>query len=160
MKKERKEEGDSKDTNDNPNNNGERVSREDRMANNSNKPNNNPNQKQLTPEEKEARDKERADREAERVEKDAERKRVEEEKRTKKEAEEKLINYLELEGIVTTQGVLEVISDGYGFLRSADYNYQPSPDDVYMAPNQIRQNGLKTGDTVRGSIRPPKEGEK
>ena len=160
VKKERKEEGDSKDTNDNPNNKGERVSREDRMANNSNKPNNNPNQKQLTPEEKEARDKERADREAERAEKDAERKRLEEEKRTKKEAEEKLINYLELEGIVTTQGVLEVISDGYGFLRSADYNYQPSPDDVYMAPNQIRQNGLKTGDTVRGSIRPPKEGEK
>ena len=78
----------------------------------------------------------------------------------KKEAEEKLINYLELEGIVTTQGVLEVISDGYGFLRSADYNYQPSPDDVYIAPNQIRQNGLKTGDTIRGSIRPPKEGEK
>jgi len=130
--------------------------RENRTA----KPNNNPNQKQLTPEEKEARDKERAEREAERSEKDSERKRVEEEKRTKKDAEEKLINYLELEGIVTTQGVLEVISDGYGFLRSADYNYQPSPDDVYIAPNQIRQNGLKTGDTVRGSIRPPKEGEK
>ena len=84
----------------------------------------------------------------------------EEEKRKKREAEEKLINYLELEGVVTTQGVLEVISDGYGFLRSADYSYQPSPDDVYIAPNQIRQNGLKTGDVVKGNIRPPKEGEK
>lgn len=107
-----------------------------------------PNAKQ-----KEAREKEREQR-------DAERKRIEEEKRKKREAEEKLINYLELEGVVTTQGVLEVISDGYGFLRSADYSYQPSPDDVYIAPNQIRQNGLKTGDVVKGNIRPPKEGEK
>ncbi len=101
----------------------------------------------------EARDKEREQR-------DAERKRIEEEKRKKREAEAKLINYLELDGVVTTQGVLEVISDGYGFLRSADYSYQPSPDDVYIAPNQIRQNGLKTGDVVKGNIRPPKEGEK
>jgi transcription termination factor Rho len=142
----------------------EKIIREERIANNPNpnpNPRPNPNQnKSFTPEEKEVRDKERADRESERLEKDAERKRVDEEKRAKKEAEEKLINYLELEGIVTTQGVLEVISDGYGFLRSADYNYQPSPDDVYIAPNQIRQNGLKTGDTIRGSIRPPKEGEK
>ncbi|MDG1720563.1 MAG: transcription termination factor Rho [Bacteroidia bacterium] len=99
-------------------------------------------------------------REKEREQRDAERKRIEEEKRKKREAEEKLINYLELEGVVTTQGVLEVISDGYGFLRSADYSYQPSPDDVYIAPNQIRQNGLKTGDVVKGNIRPPKEGEK
>lgn len=121
---------------------------------------NNPNHKQLSPEEKEARDKERAARETERVEREAERKKAEEEKRKKREAEEKLINYLELEGVVTTQGVLEVISDGYGFLRSADYNYQPSPDDVYISPQQVRQNGLKTGDTVNGNIRPPKEGEK
>ena len=99
-------------------------------------------------------------REKEREQRDAERKRIDEEKRKKREAEEKLINYLELEGVVTTQGVLEVISDGYGFLRSADYSYQPSPDDVYIAPNQIRQNGLKTGDVVKGNIRPPKEGEK
>ena len=99
-------------------------------------------------------------REREREQRDAERKRIEEEKRKKREAEEKLINYLELEGVVTTQGVFEVISDGYGFLRSADYSYQPSPDDVYIAPNQIRQNGLKTGDVVKGNIRPPKEGEK
>ena len=165
----RKPEGDSKDTPaDSANNRNERISREERLTKkqsnnpNANKPNsNNPNQhKQLTPEEKEARDKERAERDAERAARDAERKKAEEVKRAKKEAEEKLINYLELEGIVTTQGVLEVISDGYGFLRSSDYNYQPSPDDVYIAPNQIRQNGLKTGDVVRGSIRPPKEGEK
>jgi transcription termination factor Rho len=122
-------------------------------SNQNNPRGNNPNHKQLTPEEKEARDKERAER-------DAERKRIEEEKRKKREAEEKLINYLELEGVVTTQGVLEVISDGYGFLRSPDYNYQPSPDDVYISPQQVKQNGLKTGDTVKGNIRPPKEGEK
>ncbi|MEY2924634.1 MAG: hypothetical protein RLZZ337_1182 [Bacteroidota bacterium] len=96
----------------------------------------------------------------EREQREAERKKADEERRKKREAEEKLINFLELEGIVTTQGVLEIISDGYGFLRSADYMYQPSPDDVYISPNQIRQNGLKTGDVVKGNIRPPKEGEK
>ncbi len=67
---------------------------------------------------------------------------------------------MELEGVVTTQGVLEIVPDGFGFLRSSDYNYQPSPDDVYVPHHQIRQNGLKTGDTVRGSIRPPKDNEK
>ena len=71
-----------------------------------------------------------------------------------------LPEFMELNGAVTTQGVLEVVPDGYGFLRSADYNYQPSPDDVYMAPNQVKQYGLKTGDTVKGNIRPPREGEK
>lgn len=71
-----------------------------------------------------------------------------------------LINFLEREGNVTTQGVLETIPDGYGFLRSSDYNYMPSPDDVYISPSQIKQNGLRTGDTVKGTIRPPKEGEK
>ncbi len=83
-----------------------------------------------------------------------------EEKERRKQAADALMNYLELEGIVTTQGVLEIIQDGYGFLRSADYNYQASPDDVYVAPNQIKNYGLKTGDTVYGTIRPPKEGEK
>lgn len=71
-----------------------------------------------------------------------------------------LPEFMELNGAVVTQGVLEVVPDGYGFLRSPDYNYQPSPDDVYMAPNQVKQYGLKTGDTVKGSIRPPREGEK
>jgi len=71
-----------------------------------------------------------------------------------------LINFLESEGNVTTQGVLETIPDGYGFLRSSDYNYMPSPDDVYISPSQIKNHGLRTGDTVKGTIRPPKEGEK
>ncbi len=66
----------------------------------------------------------------------------------------------ELEGIVSSEGVLETMLDGYGFLRSSDYNYMPSPDDIYVSPSQIKLLGLKTGDTVRGTIRPPKEGEK
>jgi transcription termination factor Rho len=66
----------------------------------------------------------------------------------------------DLVGIVTAEGVLEIIQDGYGFLRSSDYNYLPSPDDIYVSQNQIKLFGLKTGDTVRGTIRPPREGEK
>lgn len=68
-------------------------------------------------------------------------------------------NY-DLVGIVTAEGVLEVIQDGYGFLRSSDYNYLPSPDDIYVSQNQIKLFGLKTGDTLKGTIRPPREGEK
>ncbi|MFA9214523.1 MAG: transcription termination factor Rho [Candidatus Methylacidiphilales bacterium] len=68
--------------------------------------------------------------------------------------------YVELDGIVTCEGVLETMMDGYGFLRSSDYNYMSSPDDVYVSPSQIKLFGLKTGDTVKGTIRPPKEGEK
>jgi transcription termination factor Rho len=92
-------------------------------------------------------------REKEKNEKDIERDR-------KREQRNNLLKFLETEGAVSTLGVLEVIQDGYGFLRSADYNYQPSPDDVYVAPNQVRSYGLKTGDVVQGTIRPPKEGEK
>lgn len=66
----------------------------------------------------------------------------------------------EFEGIVTCEGVLEMMPDGYGFLRSSDYNYLNSPDDVYVSQSQIKLFGLKTGDTVKGTIRPPKEGEK
>lgn len=66
----------------------------------------------------------------------------------------------ELESIVASEGVLEIMQDGYGFLRSSDYNYMASPDDVYVSPAQIKLVGLKTGDTVVGYIRPPKEGEK
>ena len=77
-----------------------------------------------------------------------------------KKSKEIMNTMMELEGVVTTQGVLEIVPDGFGFLRSSDYNYQPSPDDVYVPHHQIRQNGLKTGDTVRGSIRPPKDNEK
>jgi transcription termination factor Rho len=64
------------------------------------------------------------------------------------------------DGIVTSEGVLEIMPDGYGFLRSSDYNYLSSPDDIYVSQNQIKLFGLKTGDTVTGTIRPPKEGEK
>ena len=64
------------------------------------------------------------------------------------------------EGILKATGVLEIMPDGYGFLRSSDYNYLTSPDDVYVAQSQIKLNGLKTGDVVEGTIRPPKEGEK
>ncbi len=68
--------------------------------------------------------------------------------------------YADFEGIVTSEGVLEIMPDGYGFLRSSDYNYLNSPDDIYVSQSQIKLFGLKTGDSVRGSIRPPKEGEK
>jgi transcription termination factor Rho len=67
---------------------------------------------------------------------------------------------LDVEGMITGEGVVEMMPDGYGFLRSADYNYLSSPDDVYVSPSQIKHYGLKTGDTVIGPIRPPKEGEK
>lgn len=66
----------------------------------------------------------------------------------------------EFEGIITNTGVLEIMPDGYGFLRSSDYNYLNSPDDIYISQSQIKLFGLKTGDTVTGTIRPPKEGEK
>ncbi len=67
---------------------------------------------------------------------------------------------IEFDGIIQGEGVLEMMPDGYGFLRSSDYNYLSSPDDVYVSPSQIKLFGLKTGDTVFGAVRPPKEGEK
>jgi len=67
---------------------------------------------------------------------------------------------IEFDGVILSEGVLEMMPDGYGFLRSSDYNYLSSPDDVYVSPSQIKLFGLKTGDTVYGSVRPPKEGEK
>lgn len=66
----------------------------------------------------------------------------------------------EFDGMIIGEGVLEMMPDGYGFLRSSDYNYLSSPDDVYVSPSQIKLFGLKTGDTVYGAVRPPKEGEK
>lgn len=69
-------------------------------------------------------------------------------------------NDFEFDGIIETEGVLEMMPDGYGFLRSSDYNYLASPDDIYLSQSQIRLFGLKTGDTVKGVVRPPKEGEK
>lgn len=67
---------------------------------------------------------------------------------------------IEFDGVIMAEGVLEMMPDGYGFLRSSDYNYLSSPDDIYVSPSQIKLFGLKTGDTVYGSVRPPKEGEK
>jgi len=69
-------------------------------------------------------------------------------------------NIKEFDGAISNEGVLEMMQDGYGFLRSSDYNYLASPDDIYVSPSQIKLFGLKTGDTVKGAIRPPKEGEK
>ena len=74
--------------------------------------------------------------------------------------EEKKEKPYEFEGIIYNTGVLEIMPDGYGFLRSADYNYLNSPDDIYISQSQIKLFGLKTGDTIKGTIRPPKEGEK
>lgn len=75
----------------------------------------------------------------------------------KQQIDELLYNF---DGIVSTEGVLEIMPDGYGFLRSSDYNYLSSPDDVYVSQSQIKLFGLKTGDTVQGTVRPPREGEK
>lgn len=77
-----------------------------------------------------------------------------------REKEEKKEKPYDFEGIIFNIGVLEIMPDGYGFLRSADYNYLNSPDDIYVSQSQIKLFGLKTGDTIKGSIRPPKEGEK
>jgi len=67
---------------------------------------------------------------------------------------------IDIDGLIEGEGILEMMPDGYGFLRSSDYNYLTSPDDIYVSPSQIKLFGLKTGDTVRGAIRPPKDGEK
>ncbi|CUS87685.1 transcription termination factor Rho, partial [Candidatus Kryptonium thompsonii] len=66
----------------------------------------------------------------------------------------------EQNGVIFSKGVLEILPDGYGFLRSANYNYLPSPDDIYVSPSQIKKFNLKTGDTIAGRVRPPKEGER
>ena len=63
-------------------------------------------------------------------------------------------------GEITAEGVLEVLPDGFGFMRSPDYNYLPGPDDIYVSPSQIRRFDLRTGDTITGQVRPPKEGER
>ena len=66
----------------------------------------------------------------------------------------------EKQGHIFAEGVLEILPDGYGFLRSTDYNYLPGPDDIYVSPSQIRKFDLKTGDSISGNVRPPHEGEK
>ena len=79
---------------------------------------------------------------------------------TPEKKQEKKEYRFEREGVIQAEGVLEMVPDGYGFLRSSDYNYLSSPDDIYVSPAQIRNYGLKTGDTVRGMVRPPREGDK
>lgn len=85
---------------------------------------------------------------------------VEHLKKEQRPQTEKMPEKYDYEGVVTVTGVLEIMQDGYGFLRSSDYNYLNSPDDVYVSQSQIKLFGLKTGDTITGTIRPPKEGEK
>lgn len=80
--------------------------------------------------------------------------------KTAQAVEEKVKFDIELDGVIEGEGILEMMPDGYGFLRSSDYNYLTSPDDIYVSPSQIKLFGLRTGDTVEGAIRPPKEGEK
>ncbi|MEP1035354.1 transcription termination factor Rho [Ekhidna sp.] len=106
------------------------------------------------PEKKDGDNKERQERDSQRAEREAER----QEKRRKKEAYNEEIK--EFDGVIENEGVLEIMQDGYGFLRSSDYHYLASPDDIYVSPSQIKLFGLKTGDTVKGQIRPPKDGEK
>jgi transcription termination factor Rho len=86
--------------------------------------------------------------------------RKEEERRDNKSRYDKRDKFYEFDGIIPNSGVLEIMPDGYGFLRSSDYNYLNSPDDVYVSQGQIKLFGLATGDTVEGGVRPPKEGEK
>ena len=139
----------NRENNNRDNNNREHHHKENPNANPNANPNNNANNNanNNNNEEHKQRQLERERQEKERQEKEAAKR-------------DRLQQLLDLEGVITTQGVLEIVPDGFGFLRSPDYNYQASPDDVYLAPNQIRSNGLKTGDTILCSIRPPKEGEK
>jgi transcription termination factor Rho len=90
----------------------------------------------------------------------ARRRKQREEEREARAAEKAKKFIVDIDGIIEGEGILEMMSDGYGFLRSADYNYLTSPDDIYVSPSQIKLFGLKTGDLVTGAIRPPKEGEK
>ncbi|CAN5313696.1 transcription termination factor Rho [soil metagenome] len=82
------------------------------------------------------------------------------EKRQQHRQQREQVFNIEFDGVIESEGVLEMMPDGYGFLRSSDYNYLSSPDDIYVSPSQIKLFGLKTGDTVNGAVRPPKEGEK
>ena len=98
----------------------------------------------------------------EKSERDKERDNARREQREQREKREELRNRfnVEIDGIIEGEGILEMMPDGYGFLRSSDYMYLTSPDDIYVSPSQIKLFGLKTGDTVHGAIRPPKDGEK
>ena len=156
--------------NNNTNNNTNNNNREHK--NNEHKPHENKNQENKPHEHKNNEHKNNENKNNENKPQDDQHKQQQEQQRIEREKAERerqdreaakrdrVQQLLELEGVVTTQGVLEVVPDGFGFLRSSDYNYMASPDDVYLAPHQVRSHGLKTGDTVLCTIRPPKEGEK
>ncbi len=119
--------------------------------------------KEARKEKKDNEPKEDAKAKEEREEANRKRREKSEEERAAREAmraERKKIFDVDIDGIIEGEGILEMMPDGYGFLRSSDYNYLTSPDDIYVSPSQIKLFGLKTGDTVKGAIRPPKEGEK
>ncbi|PHI20607.1 transcription termination factor Rho [Lewinellaceae bacterium SD302] len=128
---------------------------DDRNSNNDDRRNNNRNDRRNNNEQQDSRNNDRNDRSNDRRSNRNDRNdRNDRRQREPREPE------FDLDGIVAGVGILEMMPDGYGFLRSADYNYLTSPDDVYVAPNQVKSYGLRTGDTVRGPVRPPKEGEK
>jgi transcription termination factor Rho len=77
-----------------------------------------------------------------------------------KQEERPVARNFNLDGLIRNEGILDILQEGYGFLRSADFDYMPSPDDIYVSPSQIKLFGLKVGDNIKGAIRPPKEGEK
>ncbi|MFK7951899.1 MAG: transcription termination factor Rho [Ekhidna sp.] len=147
-KPEKKDSGDKKDNAEKKKDSGEKKGPSDKKEEGEKKENNN------KPERTEAEIKERAERDAQRKEREAER---QEKKRRKEQYNEEV---KEFDGLIENEGVLEIMQDGYGFLRSSDYHYLASPDDIYVSPSQIKLFGLKTGDTVKGQIRPPKDGEK
>lgn len=124
-----------------------------------------PRDRERSPEDRERdgrereRDRERDNRDRDRDHRDREKERMVHEKPVVEESPEDKFD-IELDGLIEGEGILEMMPDGYGFLRSSDYNYLTSPDDIYVSPSQIKLFGLKTGDTVCGAIRPPKEGEK
>lgn len=104
---------------------------------------------------------EKRDRKSDRDYKDRDRKRdYKDRDKASEDGDDKVVFNIDFDGVIEGDGVLEMMPDGYGFLRSADYNYLTSPDDIYVSPSQIKLFGLRTGDTVQGAIRPPKEGEK
>jgi transcription termination factor Rho len=130
-------------------------------------------QEQVEPEKKEQKEKRRPDRNRDNRKRQEQPQKREHKEDTNSQSEEKSPEHKkkerskpepafkpELDGLVEGEGVMEMMPDGFGFLRSADFNYISSPDDIYVSPSQIKLFGLKTGDTVKGTIRPPKENEK
>ncbi|UBM61478.1 transcription termination factor Rho [Candidatus Sulfidibacterium hydrothermale] len=134
-----------------------RVKRRKRITRNTSD-NNNPDNKEQKQEQKQE-DKRNGEKSTSDVSSEPKQQAESKEKPAEKETPKEEPKY-NLEGIINSEGVLEIMPDGYGFLRSSDYNYLNSPDDIYVSQSQIKLFGLKTGDTVLGTIRPPKEGEK